>query len=70
MEHDGNKMMNDPAAALREGRRQIEERMEGVREYAGDFDQWVRAFARDRPIMAICCAAGLGFIIGRIASKT
>jgi ElaB/YqjD/DUF883 family membrane-anchored ribosome-binding protein len=41
-----------------------------AREYAGDINTWVRDFAREKPVMAIACAIGIGFVVGRLASKT
>ncbi len=46
------------------------ERLEGLRGYADDAETWIRSFARERPVLAIACAAGLGFLIGRLASRT
>ncbi len=46
------------------------ERLEGLRGWAGEAETWVRGFARERPILAIGCAVGLGFLVGRLLSRT
>jgi ElaB/YqjD/DUF883 family membrane-anchored ribosome-binding protein len=71
MEHNGR--IGDVAGQAREGVRhleqQLEERLEGVRELAESADGWIRSFARERPFVAIGCAIGLGFLLGRLAAK-
>ncbi len=47
----------------------MKERMEGLRGYADDAGEWIREFARERPVAAIAIAAGLGFVLGRLLSK-
>ncbi len=47
----------------------IEDQLEGLRAQVESADTWLRTFARERPLLAIGCAVGLGFLIGRIASK-
>jgi ElaB/YqjD/DUF883 family membrane-anchored ribosome-binding protein len=49
---------------------EIQDRLEGVRGYAEDAGEWVRAFARERPIAAVALAAGIGFFVGRMLSRT
>ena len=49
---------------------QVQDRMEEVRGYAEDAGEWIRAFARERPVAAVAVAAGLGFIVGRLLSRT
>jgi hypothetical protein len=44
--------------------------MEDLRGYAESADATIREFARERPLLAIACALGLGFLIGRLASRT
>jgi ElaB/YqjD/DUF883 family membrane-anchored ribosome-binding protein len=44
--------------------------MEGLRGYADSADDAIRTLARERPLVAIACAVGLGFVIGRLASRT
>jgi ElaB/YqjD/DUF883 family membrane-anchored ribosome-binding protein len=46
------------------------EQLDGVRGYAEDAGAWIGSFARERPMLAIGVAVGLGFLIGRIASRT
>jgi ElaB/YqjD/DUF883 family membrane-anchored ribosome-binding protein len=62
------------AGAVQRGLRETEARMrEGLGElsgYAESMDLWIRRFARDRPLLAIACAAGLGFLVGRLVSRT
>ncbi len=48
----------------------MEDRFEGLREYAEDAGQWIREFARERPVAAIAIAAGIGFLAGRLLSRT
>jgi ElaB/YqjD/DUF883 family membrane-anchored ribosome-binding protein len=49
---------------------QVQDRMEEVRGYAEDAGEWIRAFARQRPVAAIAIAAGIGFVVGRLLSRT
>ncbi len=73
MATNGSSRIEDRAEELRAEAQELQarlaERLEGLREQADKADRIVRAFARERPILAICCAAGLGFLIGRIASR-
>jgi ElaB/YqjD/DUF883 family membrane-anchored ribosome-binding protein len=48
----------------------VQDRVEEMRGYAEDAGEWVRAFARERPVAAVAIAAGLGFFIGRLFSRT
>jgi ElaB/YqjD/DUF883 family membrane-anchored ribosome-binding protein len=50
--------------------REMKDRMEGLRGYADDAGDWIREFARERPVAAIALAAGLGFVLGRLLSRT
>ncbi|WP_235969728.1 hypothetical protein [Anaeromyxobacter diazotrophicus] len=63
----------DVTEGARETMRQVQDRvsdgMEGLRGYADTADSAIRDFARERPMMAIACAVGLGFLIGRLASR-
>jgi ElaB/YqjD/DUF883 family membrane-anchored ribosome-binding protein len=71
MEHNGR--TGEAAEQARQGmhhlEQQLEERLEGVREFAESADGWIRSFARERPFVAIACAVGLGFLLGRLAVK-
>lgn len=64
----------DVTEGAREAMRQVEDTvsggMEGLRGYLDTADDAVRAFARERPMVAIACAVGLGFLLGRLASRT
>jgi ElaB/YqjD/DUF883 family membrane-anchored ribosome-binding protein len=63
----------DMAEGAREAMRQVQDtvtdRIEGLRGYADTADHAIREFARERPMVAIACAVGLGFLIGRLASR-
>lgn len=48
----------------------VQDRIEGLRGYAEDAGEWIRGFARERPVAAIAVAAGLGFLLGRLFSRT
>lgn len=64
----------DVTEGAREAMRQVEDTMaggmEGLRGYLDTADDAIRAFARERPMVAIACAVGLGFLLGRLASRT
>ncbi len=47
----------------------VQDRIEGLRGFAGDAGQWIREFARERPVAAIAIAAGVGFLAGRLLSR-
>ncbi len=63
----------DVTAGAREAMRQVQDRMsegmDDLRGYADTADNAIREFARERPMLAIACAVGLGFMIGRLASR-
>jgi ElaB/YqjD/DUF883 family membrane-anchored ribosome-binding protein len=48
----------------------MQEQLEGLRGYAEDAGEWIRGFARERPIAAVAIAVGLGFLAGRLLSRT
>jgi ElaB/YqjD/DUF883 family membrane-anchored ribosome-binding protein len=48
----------------------MQARIEGLRGYAEDAGDFIRAFARERPVAAVAIAAGVGFILGRMLSRT
>ena len=54
---------------LRDMQGKMEARMDDLRGYAESADTTIREFARERPLLAIGCALGLGFLIGRLASR-
>jgi ElaB/YqjD/DUF883 family membrane-anchored ribosome-binding protein len=70
----GTNGSRDVAASARESLREVQGKveagMESLRDYAGSADTAIRDFARERPLLAIACALGLGFVIGRLASRT
>ncbi len=47
----------------------VQERIEGMRGYAEDAGEWIREFARERPLTAIAVAVGIGFVVGRLLSR-
>lgn len=47
----------------------VQDRMEDVRGYAEDAGEWIRQFAREKPIAAIALAVGVGFVVGRLLSR-
>ena len=55
--------------AMRQVQGKVTDGMEGLRGYADTADSTIREFARERPMVAIACAVGIGFIIGRLASR-
>lgn len=73
MATDGSSRIEERAEELRaeaqELQARISERLEGLREQADRADEAIRTFAREKPILAICLAAGVGFVLGRIASR-
>lgn len=48
----------------------LQDRLEDVRGYAEDAGAWIEKYARERPLVAILAAAGIGFFLGRLASRT
>jgi ElaB/YqjD/DUF883 family membrane-anchored ribosome-binding protein len=48
----------------------VQDRLEGVRGYAEDTGAWIREFARERPLAALAAAVGVGFVVGRLLSRT
>jgi len=73
MATDGSKDVADMARgarhAVREMQGKMSERFDDVRGYADAADATIREFARERPMVAIACAIGIGFLIGRLASR-
>jgi hypothetical protein len=45
---------------------QSNSRLEQVKSRLAPVDKWVRQVATDKPMVAIGCAVGLGYIVGRI----
>lgn len=48
----------------------MQDRVEEFRGYAEDAGEWVKGFARERPLAAVAVAVGFGFLIGRLFSRT
>ena len=70
MAMNGNRdVTEDAREAMRQVQDTVSDGMEGLRGYADAADHAIRDFARERPMVAIACAVGLGFIIGRLASR-
>jgi ElaB/YqjD/DUF883 family membrane-anchored ribosome-binding protein len=73
MATNGSKDVAEMAQGARETMRQMQgrmsERFEDVRGYAESVDATIREFAREKPMVAIACAIGIGFLIGRLASR-
>jgi ElaB/YqjD/DUF883 family membrane-anchored ribosome-binding protein len=63
----------DVAAGAKEAVRQVQGRMteglDDLRGYVDTADGAIRDFAREKPLLAIACAVGVGFLIGRLASR-
>ena len=66
---DVAEMADEAREALRDAQEEVAERCEDVRGYARAADASIREFARERPMVAIACAIGIGFLIGRLASR-
>jgi ElaB/YqjD/DUF883 family membrane-anchored ribosome-binding protein len=50
--------------------REVSGRLEDVRGYADDAGEWIRTLARERPLVALGLAVGVGFVLGRLLSRT
>jgi len=48
----------------------VQDRVEELRGYAEDAGDWVKAFARERPVAAVAIAAGIGFLLGRLFARS
>ena len=68
MATNGSRMSDIPPGLEAEAGR-FDEQVEALRDYAGSADEAIRTFARERPIAAIAVAAGVGFLLGRLASR-
>jgi ElaB/YqjD/DUF883 family membrane-anchored ribosome-binding protein len=49
---------------------EMQHRLEGMRGYADDAGAWIKEFAREKPLAAIAVAVGVGFLFGRLLSRT
>lgn len=73
----GSNVADEARDAVRQARdtargvaRDVEDRLEGMRGYADDAGAWIRTLARERPMVALGVAVGVGFIVGRLLSRT
>jgi ElaB/YqjD/DUF883 family membrane-anchored ribosome-binding protein len=60
----------EPRGGAREIAQEMQDRIEGMRGYAEDAGEWLKTLAREKPMVAIALAAGVGFIVGRFLSRT
>ncbi len=73
MENGGERMGDVASRAKHQAEElaaNVQEQLEGARGYAEDAGAWIREFARERPFAAVAIAAGLGFLAGRLLSRT
>jgi ElaB/YqjD/DUF883 family membrane-anchored ribosome-binding protein len=49
---------------------EMQDRLEGMRGVADDAGAWIKDFAREKPLAAIAVAVGVGFLFGRLLSRT
>jgi ElaB/YqjD/DUF883 family membrane-anchored ribosome-binding protein len=68
MATNGSRMSDIPAGLEAEAGR-FNEQVDALRDYAGSADEAIRGFARERPVAAVVVAVGVGFILGRLASR-
>jgi ElaB/YqjD/DUF883 family membrane-anchored ribosome-binding protein len=66
---DGREVAEGAKDTMRQVQAKATERFEDVRGYAGSAESAIREFAREKPMVAVACAIGVGFLIGRLASK-
>jgi ElaB/YqjD/DUF883 family membrane-anchored ribosome-binding protein len=50
-------------------RGRVADQVEDLRGWAESADTAIRKFAREKPIVALACAVGIGFLLGRLASR-
>jgi ElaB/YqjD/DUF883 family membrane-anchored ribosome-binding protein len=70
MAENGGTIGSDAREKARQVAHDMQERMEGMRGYAEDAGEWLRTLARERPMTAIALAVGVGFVFGRLLSRT
>jgi ElaB/YqjD/DUF883 family membrane-anchored ribosome-binding protein len=70
MAENGGTIGSDAREKARQVAQDMQERMEGMRGYAEDAGEWIRTLARERPMTAIALAVGVGFVFGRLLSRT
>jgi ElaB/YqjD/DUF883 family membrane-anchored ribosome-binding protein len=69
-ENGGSGMGAEARGAAREAAEQLQDRLEGMRGYAEDAGEWIREMARERPVVTLAVAVGVGFVFGRLLSRT
>jgi ElaB/YqjD/DUF883 family membrane-anchored ribosome-binding protein len=70
MGENGGTIGSDARDRARQVAHEMQERMEGMRGYAEDAGEWIRTLARERPMTAVALAVGVGFVFGRLLSRT
>jgi ElaB/YqjD/DUF883 family membrane-anchored ribosome-binding protein len=70
MGENGGTIGADAREKAREVAHDMQDRLEGMRGYAEDAGEWVRTLARERPMTAVALAVGVGFVFGRLLSRT
>jgi ElaB/YqjD/DUF883 family membrane-anchored ribosome-binding protein len=70
MGENGGTIGGDAREKAREVARDMQDRLEGMRGYADDAGEWIRTLARERPMTAVALAVGVGFVFGRLLSRT
>jgi ElaB/YqjD/DUF883 family membrane-anchored ribosome-binding protein len=70
MAENGGTVGSDAREKARQVAQDVQERMEGMRGYAEDAGEWIRTLARERPMAALALAVGVGFVFGRLLSRT
>ena len=70
MESGGNGGAGDVRAQAERAMEGVQDRVEELRGYAEDAGEWVKAFARERPVAAVAIAAGIGFLVGRLFARS
>lgn len=70
MDNGGSGTGAEARGAARDIARDVQDRIEGMRGYAEDAGEWLRTLAREKPMVAVALAAGVGFIVGRFLSRT
>jgi ElaB/YqjD/DUF883 family membrane-anchored ribosome-binding protein len=70
MAENGGTIGSDAREKARQVAHEMQDRMEGMRGYAEDAGEWIRTLARERPMTAVALAVGMGFVLGRLLSRT
>ena len=56
-------------SVVQEVRGRVADQVEDLRGLVESADAAIRGFAREKPVVALACAVGIGFLIGRLASR-